>query len=197
MFDIFYLDQPTGLFPHERKANSVEDAAIQSRTSSCWIVNYLCDYAGFDFLYQPLPHQRNQAHVWPSQHQSNSGTWLIPGQPGQLEVNRDHPAIIRTMSAPRVHIKHNPDSPDLGNINVRYINDYLGTMRRSLSKVNAEYCWVTADVCDYADFDFTWHPNEWQLDMLHVFSSNEQKFGDTFYVHVLSLIHISEPTRPY
>ena len=188
MFDIFYLDQPTGLFPHERKANSVEDAAIQSRTSSCWIVNYLCDYTGFDFLYQPLPHQRNQVHVWPSQHQANSGTWLIPRQPGQLEVNRDHSAIIRTRSAPRVHIKHNPDSPDLGNINVRYINDYLGTMKRSLSKVNAEYCWVTADVCDYTDFDFTWHPDEWQLDMLHVFSSNDQKFGDTFYVHVPSFL---------
>ena len=192
MFDVFYLDQPTGLFPHERKASSVEDAAIQSRTSSCWIVNYLCDYTGFDFLYLPLPHQRNQAHVWPSQHQENSGTWLVPRVPGAVEVNRDHAVVVRTKSAPRVHVKHIQGSPDLGDINVRYVSDYMGTMRRALSKVNHEYCWVTADVCDYTDFDFTWHPSEWQLDMLHVFASGNQKFGDTFYVHVPSFLAKTE-----
>jgi hypothetical protein len=188
MFDVFYLDKPTGLFPHERKASSVEDAAIQSRTSSCWIVNYLCDYTEFDFLYQPLPHQCDQAHVWPSQHQKNSGTWLIPRLPGEVEVNRDHAVVARTKSAPRVHIKHIHGSLDLGDVNVRYVSDYMGTMRRALSKVSADYCWVTADVCDYTDFDFTWHPDEWQLEMLHVFASGDQKFGDTFYVHVPSFL---------
>jgi hypothetical protein len=188
MFDVFYLDQPTGLFPHEKKAKSIEDAVIQSKTSSCWIVNYLCDYTGFDFLYQPLPHQRNQAHVWPSQHQENSGTWLVPRVPGIVEVNRDHVVVNRTKSAPRVHVKHIHDSPDAGDFNVRYVSNYLGTMRRALAKVTSEYCWVTADVCDYTNFDFTWHPNEWQLDMLHVFASDNQKFGDTFYVHVPSFL---------
>ena len=192
MFDVFYLDQPTGLFPHERKASSVEDAATQSRTSSCWVLNYLCDYTGFDFLYQPLPHQCDQAHVWPSQHQENSGTWLIPRIPGEIQVNRSHSVVARTKSAPHVHIKHIHGSPDLGDINVRYVSDYMGTMRRALSKVKSEYCWVTADVGDYTDFDFTWHPSEWQLDMLHVFASGEQKFGDTFYVHVPSFLNKTE-----
>ena len=188
MFDVFYLDQPTGLFPHERKADSIEDAAIKSRTRYCWVVNYLCDYTGFDFLWEPVAHQRNQAHVWPSQHQQNSGTWLIPRIPGSIDINRDHAVIARKKSAPRLHIKHNHTTPDAGNVNVRYISDYLGTMRRALSKVDWEYCWVTADVCDYTNFDFTWHPSEWQLDMLHVFPSADQKFGDTFYVHVPSFL---------
>jgi hypothetical protein len=188
MFDIFYLDQPTGLFPHERKADSIEDAAIKSRTRYCWVVNYLCDYTGFDFLWEPVAHQRNQAHVWPSQHQENSGTWLIPRIPGSVDINRDHAIVARTRSAPRLHIKHNHTSPDLGDVNTRYISDYLGTMRRALSRVDWEYCWVTADVCDYTNFDFTWHPSEWQLDMLHVFPSDDQKFGDTFYVHVPSFL---------
>jgi hypothetical protein len=188
MFDVFYLDCPTGLFPHERKAESIEDAVFKSKTRYCWIVNYLCDYTGFDFLWEPLPHQRDQAHVWPSQHQANSGTWLVPKIPGVVEVNRNHAVVLRTKSAPRVHIKHIHGSPDLGDINVRYVNDYMGTMRRALSKIDCEYCWVTADVCNYDNFDFTWHPSEWQLDMLHVFASGEQKFGDTFYVHVPSFL---------
>jgi hypothetical protein len=70
----------------------------------------------------------------------------------------------------------------------RYISDYLGTLKRVLSKVSAEYVWVVSSVCDYTEFDFSWHPSEWQADMLHVFPSNEQKFGDTFYVHVPSFM---------
>jgi hypothetical protein len=192
MFDVFYLDRPTGLFVHERKAKSIEDAKTQSRTKSFWIVNYLCDYSDFDFLWTPLPHQQNQTHIWPSQHQKNSGTWLVPKISDSVDVNREHISVPCVKSVPRLHIKHNHTSADAGDINTRYISDYLGTLRRVLSKVDWEYCWVTADVCDYSNFDFTWHPSEWQLDMLHVFgSSNESnftKFGDTFYVHVPSFL---------
>jgi hypothetical protein len=188
MFDIFYLDRPTGLFPHERRADSIEDAALKSKTRYCWIVNYLCDYTGFDFLWEPLPHQRHQTHVWPSQHQQNSDTWLIPQKSNQHEINREHAVVNRVKSAPQLHIKHNHTSADSGDINTRYISDYLGTIRRALSKVDWEYCWVTTDVCDYTNFDFTWHPSEWQLDMLHVFPSGDNKFGDTFYVHVPSFL---------
>jgi hypothetical protein len=40
-------------------------------------------------------------------------------------------------------------------------------------------------MCGYAlVFDFSWHPDLWQTELLHVFSSNEQKFGDTFLMHV-------------
>ena len=186
MFDIFYLDQPTGLFPHEQHAESIEDAVNRSKTRYCWIVNYLCDYTSFDFLWEPLPHQTGQAHVWPSQHQDQSGTMLLPKF--YTDVNYDHPELLRIAGVPRVHIKHMIDSADTGDVNVRYVNDYLGTIRRALKKVTTEYCWVTADVCDYTDFDFSWHPNEWQADMLHVFASEDQKFGDTFYVHVSSFL---------
>ena len=68
-------------------------------------------------------------------------------------------------------------------------------MRRALSNTKWQHCWVTSDVCDYTDFDFTWHPSEWQQDMLHVFASNEQKFGDTFYVHVPSFLAKTENLR--
>jgi hypothetical protein len=43
---------------------------------------------------------------------------------------------------------------------------------------------VVSSECDYSAFDFTWHPSEWQTQMLHVFASGDQRFGDTFYIHV-------------
>lgn len=173
------------LFLHEKPVNSVEQAINMSRTRHCWIVNYLSDYKGFDFLWEPTSWESHQAHVWPSQHQQNGGTWLLPKQ-GFIDVNRNHSIVPRVLSAPRLHLHHWSSSPNQGDRNARYIHDYLGTMRRCLDKVDWEWCWVTADVCDYSRFDFSWHPSEWQENMLHVFASDDQKFGDTFYVHVPS-----------
>lgn len=190
MFDIFYLDQPTGLFPHEKPADSLEHARDLSRTRYLWVVSGSNDYSQFDWLWEPVPWQANQAHAWPSQHQENGGTWLIPKQ-GYQDVNREHAVVKRNASAPRLHVKHCASSVDRGNANTRFIGDYLGTLRRALSKVDWTYCWVTTDLCDYEDFDFTWHPSEWQDRMLHVWASNEQKFGDTFYVHVPSFLERS------
>ena len=190
MFDVFYINQPTGLFPHERHARDFNHARQQSRTRFCWILDYLSDYQGFDFLWEPSPWQANQAHAWPSQHQASGGTWLLPKSDCQ-DVNREHKVVYRTASVPRLHIKHS-DTPDQGDINTRYISSYLGTMVRALKKVNWTHCWVTADVCDYANWDFSWHPSEWQQNMLHVFASDQQRFGDTFYVHVPSFLAQAE-----
>jgi len=149
------------------------------------------DYSDFDWLWEPPPWQEHQAHVWPSQHQTNGGTWLIP-RTGCQDINRNHPIVPRQHPVPRLHVKHQTNSTDQGDINTRFISDYLATLRRALARVDWEYCWVTADVCDYQDFDFTWHPSEWQDRMLHVFASNEQKFGDTFYVHVPTFLEKSQ-----
>ena len=186
MFDVFYTGTRPNLFPHERPVDSIEQAQKQSRTRYFWWINYLSDYSAFDFLWEPVPWESNQMHVWPSQHQENGGTALVPCK--YEHVNRSHQVVPRQIGVPRLHVKHTPSSKDVDDANVRYVSDYLGTMRRALSRVKWEYCWVTSDVCDYTDFDFTWHPSEWQQDMLHVFASNEQKFGDTFYVHVPSFL---------
>lgn len=191
MFDIFYLSSPINLFSHERKADSVEHARELSRTRYLWIVDGTNDYSEFDFLWEPAPWQADQAHVWPSQHQANGGTWLIP-RSGYKDINRDHDQIHRANSVPRLHIQHRVPSESAGDLQTRYISDYLGTLRRVLSKVDWEYCWVTSDVCDYTDFDFSWHPSEWQYRMLHVFPSDAQRFGDTFYVHVPTFMQKSE-----
>jgi hypothetical protein len=176
---------------HEQPADSLEHAQALSRTRYLWIVDKHNDYSQHDWSWQPTPWQANQAHVWPSQHQENGGTWLIP-KSGYHDVNREHQQIPRYLSVPRLHIKHCADSHDQGDISTRFISDYLGTLRRALSRVCWQHCWVTSDVCDYAKFDFTWHPSEWQQEMLHVFASDEQRFGDTFYVHVPTFMERSQ-----
>lgn len=194
MFDVFYLARPTGLFPHEKPARDLEHARQQSRTRFCWVMDYLSDYQGFDFLWEPTPWQSHQAHTWPSQHQISGGTWLLPKQ-SYTDVNREHPIVPRRGSVPRLHIKHSQETIDQGDVCTRYISSYLGTMLRTLKKTSWQHCWVTSDVCDYGMWDFSWHPSEWQQNLLHVFASDQQKFGDTFYVHVPSFLEQASKLR--
>jgi len=191
MFDVFYLNTPTHRFPHEKSAESIEHAREQSRTRYLWIVDGLNDYSRFDWTWEPVPWQSHQTHVWPSQHQENGGTYLIP-KSGATEVNRDHDIVRRIGSYPRIGIDHGNGLGIQCREKTRYISDYLGTLRRMLGKVSWPYVWVVSSVCDYSNFDFTWHPSEWQKEMLHVWPSDEQKFGDTFLIHVPSFMEKSQ-----
>ena len=181
MFDVFYKDQ----------IKSIEDACKLSRTRYLWVLDRCNDYSEFDLSWEPPPWEAEQIHIWPSQHQKHGGTMLVPCT-GAEHKNYNHSIVYRTQVPPRLHITHRQNSQNEGDVNTRYINNYLDTIRRALKKTNWEYCWVTSDICVYAEFDFTWHPSEWQQDMLHVFPSNEQKFGDTFYIHVPSFLEKTE-----
>jgi hypothetical protein len=387
MFDVFFSGKPTGLFAHERRADNIEHAQKLSRTRYFWWVQYLADYSSFDFLWEPVPWQREFVHAWPSQSNEHSGTYLVPKTGAvdnyhfhqQVIPNRNRPKDFVTlvkpcvfdtawaphpldppyiyvfgnqwysaekmptveyrvpgatqrkyMSHPKAELleQHNnqwstlidcswdyswrpdpgdppyiyvfgnqwysaekmptveyhvpnatkrkymcwpraellpdktnwsiPDSidwkdvditwvPDPGsppyiyqfgtqhqktggpaysvpgateikyinqlNINtkpvataiyeidhlcgnagnihnttktVRYFDNYRDTLIRIAKSIGSqhEFVWICSSICDYTDFDFSWHPEQWQATMLHVFASNDQKFGDTFFMHV-------------
>jgi hypothetical protein len=194
MFDVFYSGPKPNLFAHERCVANLDEAKQLNSTRYFWWVNYLTDYSDHDFLWEPVPWEADQTHVWPSQHQPNGGTMLIP-RTGGIEVNRKHHVLPRHRSVPRIGIDHGEGLTVDCEISTRYISDYLGTLRRILSRIDHEYVWVVSSVCNYENFDFTWHPSEWQQDMLHVFASDRQKFGDTFYVHVPSFLDKSKDIK--
>ena len=313
MFDIFYSGTKPNLFAHEREAHDIEHAQELSDTRYFWWVNYLTDYTGFDFLWEPVPWQAHQRHAWPSQWQKDAGTYLVPKQ-GYTETNyrlgpelqrlpqetnwqgiglidiswhpdpAEPPMVyqfgtqwqktggptyvvpggvdIKYVDCPRVYkttIDNNwitPDSVDTttfdftwhpddtdppyiyqfgtqhqrtggpqyivpgatdikyidqikistrqvataiyeidhmdGNAGkipnttktVRYFDNYLDTLKRIAKNCNEEFIWICSSICDYSNFDFTWHPEQWQATMLHAFASSGEKFGDTFFMHV-------------
>jgi hypothetical protein len=95
MFDVFYFVKKPNLFAHERRADSIEHAQKLCRTRFFWVVEYLVDYTGFDFLWEPKPWEAHQRHTWANQHQLDSGTYLVP-QAGYTETNYH--------LAPKVHL---------------------------------------------------------------------------------------------
>ena len=192
MFDIFYINNKPEL--PARKVNSIDEARELSRTRYLWMVDGANNYSDFDFSWEPVPWENNQKHVFKSQHQDNSGTCLIP-KTGFEETNyreqivkRENildPFIFLDFGNTETENSFKTVSKVSNNVTrTRFISSYHGTLSRIIKKVDSEYVWVVSSICDYDGFDFTWHPSEWNLEMFHVFASNEQKFGDTFYIHV-------------
>ena len=179
------------MFAHEKQVKSIEQAKALSRTRFFWIVSYLADYTGFDFLYEPPPWQANQRHAWPSQWQEDSGTYLVP-RAGYTDTNYHvNPKLPRTLATAIYEIDHLDGA--VGQIpgvtrRVRYFDNYKDTLIRLARSIGTqhEFVWVCSSICDYTEFDFSWHPSHWQYNLLHVFASDEQKFGDTFFMHVPS-----------
>jgi hypothetical protein len=263
MFDVFYLGSKPNLFPHEQRVKSVNDAQQRSCTRFFWIVNYLCDYTNFDFLWEPVPWEAHQRHAWSSQWQKDSGTYLIPKQ-GYTDTNyRTDQKILSTVDTdcwtidPTIKYENfdfswHPDYSEPAYIyqfgtqwqktggpkyampgateikyvkqsnskavpkatavveidhldgnagmisntikQVRYFDNYRDTLIRIAKnfKDQYEYVWICSSICEYSGFDFSWHPEAWQSTMLHVFASNDQKFGDTFFMHVPTFAEYAE-----
>jgi hypothetical protein len=142
-----------------------------------------------DFSWVPDPGEPPYIYQFATQHQKTGGP--VYTMPGATETKYlEHVEIkIEVETVPIVEIDHMDGNT--GNIagtikRVRYFDNYRDTLIRIAKSLQGEheFVWICSSICDYTDFDFTWHPEKWQQTMLHVFASDEQKFGDTFYMHV-------------
>jgi hypothetical protein len=112
----------------------------------------------------------------------------MPGATETKYVSQSN-SKIRAVAQHAYMIDH-LDGNSVGNLpvtvtkTVRYFDNYKDTLSRIANTCEYEFVWILSSICDYTDFDFSWHPEAWQNHMLHVFASNEEKFGDTFFMHV-------------
>lgn len=199
MFDVFYNGLKPNLFAFERPVKNLDQARNLSRTKYFWFLNGYNDYKNFDFSFRPPPWQSDFTHVWPSQWQSNGGTALVPKIIKDYVWHWQDTIIPRKLSAPIFYMNfHNPESAEQIEFLtnkwkdirvVRYIGSHLDVFKRIIAQADSEYIWITSSICDYTNFDFTWHPSQWQSEMIHCFSRNSSdryRRGNTFYIHVES-----------
>ena len=76
MFDVFYQGPKPGLFPFEKPASTLANAADQSRTRWFWYIDGQNDYSNFNFDYKPVPWEAHQIHTWPNQWQADGKVYL-------------------------------------------------------------------------------------------------------------------------
>ena len=172
----------------ERKYMSYPSATLLP-DRACWTLPAGVREDTVDFSWVPDPGEPPYIYQFATQHQKTGGA--VYTVPGATEVKYlEHVQIkIEYTTVPVVEIDHlDGNAGQIPNTvkRIRYFDNYRDTLIRLAKSLvgEHEWVWVCSSICDYTGFDFSWHPERWQTTMLHVFASNDQKFGDTFYMHV-------------
>ena len=194
MYDVFYQHTPTGLFPHEKQASSIDKAAKLSRTKFFWYLDGGNDYGQFDFTWQPDPWESQYQHIFATQWQRDGGgVFRAKSTPIGDHYQTIFKAHRKKSHANVIFIDHGNAGSNtqleqlcqLG-LNVKrvdFFNSYLHVMVQESSISIQPNLWFINSICDYTNFDFGWHPDQFQLDMVHAIATTNQKFGDTFYIN--------------
>jgi hypothetical protein len=154
-----------------------------------WHVPEYVNVTDMDFSWVPDPGEPPYIYQFATQHQKTGGPQYRMSGATEFKYVDMMRAEVKREAAPVFEIDHLDGNA--GNIpdvvkKVRYFDNYRDTLIRLAKSLVGEYehVWVCSSICDYSNFDFTWHPETWQSTMLHVFASDKEKFGDTFYMHV-------------
>ena len=193
-----------------RYANSmletVKRCIARTSTNKFWVISSENIYDDFDFAWHANSWQGFMTHVFGSKWQKWSDTYLVDkwvfernakwaksiAEFPDLNFVTNQYVVIPEDLYDVYYIDHNNAQQNKGVLlnrfpkfkTTRFVDNYLDTLKRIVATATTEYIWVTSSLCDYAKFDFSWQPEPWQADMLHVFASKNQKFGDTFYIPV-------------
>ena len=151
----------------------------------------------FDTTWHPDPTDPPYIYQFGTQHQRTGGPqYRVPGAVDLKFVDQMRVTASRVATA-IYEIDHLDGA--VGQIanttrRVRYFDNYRDTLIRIARSTGPEheFVWICSSICDYSNFDFSWHPEQWQASMLHVFASDGEKFGDTFFMHVPSFAHRAE-----
>lgn len=154
-----------------------------------WVTPDSVDAESFDYTWHPDATDGAYIYQFGTQHQRTGGPqYRIPGATDvkyvdqiRIRTNRVATAIVEID-----HLDGNRGAIPNTTRTVRYFDNYLDTLKRIANNIGDEheFVWICSSLCDYTNFDFTWHPEQWQAGMLHVFASDGMKFGDTFFMHV-------------
>ena len=154
-----------------------------------WHIPDNVDIRDMDFSWVPDPGSPPYIYQFATQHQKTGGPQYRMLDATEVKYVDMMRAEVTAEAVPIVEIDHLDGRAGLiPNTfkRIRYFDNYRDTLIRLAKSLvgTHEHVWVCSSICDYTGFDFSWHPEKWQSTMLHVFPSDTQKFGDTFYMHV-------------
>ena len=184
----------------------------KSTTELCWILNSELDYTNFDFNYYPNPWQMTMVHVfgtqwshWGTTFMVNKETFAEDTKYVKIIEHLSNLNFVKTKRAVATNCIYDVYLIDYSNdsnvesliksrcknvYTIKYETDYLTTLKNMLYELGDKkdhYVWVCSSICDYTSFDFTYICDPFSLEQLHVFPSDKQKFGDTFFINVNKL----------
>ena len=192
--------------------DTINRCTNKATTELAWILNSELDYTDFTFDYYPNPWQIGMVQVFGTQWSHWGTTFMVNTETfaedtKYIKIIEHLPNLnfVKTIRAKATSCIHDVAFIDHGNnesakikealeeymgrevVTVKYNKSYLNTIKELLHLLpqkKEHYVWVCSSVCDYSQFDFTYICDPFSRDNLHVFPSDSQKFGDTFFLDV-------------
>lgn len=65
---------------------------------------------------------------------------------------------------------------------IRGVGTWRDIIRKACENSTGDFVWIASSDYDYTDFDFSWFPENWQSNMIHVFGSKHNKWANVFRV---------------
>lgn len=65
---------------------------------------------------------------------------------------------------------------------IRGVGTWRDIIRKACENSTGDFVWIASSDYDYTDFDFSWFPENWQSNMIHVFGSRHNKWANVFRV---------------
>ena len=207
MFDVFYSGTKPGRFAHEQAADNIAHAGQLSRTRYFWWINYLTDYAGFDFLFEPVPWQSHYIHTWPSQWAQFYACCLVPKDetaeyhhhstvlpPRTYEQNFktliactfDYSWVPHPFDPPYIYVFGNQWWSAVKQPTVEYHapgaveRKYMHYPRAELTVCMDN--WTVPATVDVTTFDFSWRPDPGDPPYIYQFGTQHQRTGGPQYL---------------
>jgi hypothetical protein len=184
-------------FPKYHIKTTLEDLINEHEGEIFWAINPEIDYSEFDFKW--VPDKKNVYHInaFGSKDNINTQTYFVNGkmwQKGYRDINyiEDKLVELRTKIDIFYVDKGNPESQERFNklkekfsniTKTRYLNSWVDTINRCITKSTTNLCWILNSELDYDDFEFDYYPSPWQMRMVHVFGTQWSHWGTTFMVN--------------
>ena len=185
--------------------DTINRCCNKSETKLFWVLSSELVYDDFEFDFYPSTWQENMVHVFGTNWSHWGNTYLINKDrfPDDTKYIRiiEHLSCLNFVKTKRaqatdtlhdiIYIDHGNNVEPIQNAKViKYDESYLKTFKNYLENLlpkKDHFVWVVSSVCDYTNFDFSYICDPFAKEQLHVFPSDKQKFGDTFFVNVNKL----------
>ena len=179
---------------HDREWHfHTEQKVWREPDKSLWLIPDNIDDSEFDYSWHPDRTEPDYEYHFPTQWQREGGP-VYPGTAGikymtdqRIKAGATQIFYMDFMNGSIANHQYDLlklNHPDIKR--TRYVDSHLNVFKRIMKLATTEFVWIISSVCDYTMFDFTWHPEEAQREMIHCFPSSGEKRGDTFYIHVPS-----------
>ena len=199
--DVVYMErtEDTGkiIVNQYKIKTTLEDLISEHPDEVFWAINPDLNYDKFDFSWRSNEENFRHINVFGNEYSKNTQTYYINGPMyilGYRELNYIEDQSIHIDSNLSMFFidRSNRESNERFNQlksrypqlqKTRYLNSWVETINRCITKSETKLFWILNSELDYTDFEFDFYPSPWQMKMVHVFGTQWSHWGTTYVIN--------------